>query len=162
MTKLELLADLAGRPQIKTLLGELTDITPTGETPNFKWYSQDVCELINDAAIKRTITFYVGDEGEPTEWAAYKDAAPTADVQTNQFENWLNAVLYADSDAKAWRIVVRNELTWRALVAILEENGEGTLDAVGYLITRDGDGQAVKQKLNYTSTQLLPVLIAKL
>jgi len=163
MTKAELLVDLQSRPQIKTLLGDAEDITPEGDIPlGVKWYQQEVFEVLNDAAVKRTVTFYVMNEGDPEEWAAYKDAAPTEHVQPNQFEMWLNMALASDPDAVSWRIITKNETIWHSLTAVLETGVDG-LDMVGYLCTRDsGTGALVKQKLNLTVDQMMTVLANRL
>jgi len=162
MTKAELLVDLAARNHIKELIGVPEDVTPESETTGIKWYVQNVFEVINNAAVKRSIHFYVVDEGEEGEWAAYKDQEPEENVKPNQFKNWLNTVLYADADSVAWKVISENELNWQALVAILEENESNTLDFKGYLCTKDEEGDLVKQALNLTVDQMLEVIAKKI
>lgn len=78
MTKAELRTALENETWVESFIGDETLI---GEPhPGIKEYEQSVLEVSGDAAIGRSIRYYVRDEGTENEVAWYKQKVPTASI----------------------------------------------------------------------------------
>lgn len=165
MNKVELLADLSGREWVRSLVGNPMDITPEDEQPtNLKWYRQAYFEVSpdNKVLLKQALTFYVLDEGEPAEFAAYQEKDPTPATRTSSFADWLDDTLAAEAVANridAWSVVQLSERRNQALIKALEEDptepGQSTV--VSYLIRRLPNNTLWKKKINLLAEQILDV-----
>ena len=149
MTKAELLVDLAARDGIDRLWGDaalVNEESPTGGIGgDVKVYQQGVVEVIDDVAIKKTITFYVFEEGEAGEAAFYKDAAPQSDpsVRSNAFWTWMrDAILASVDDYQAISIHRASERLEQVLYSIVEEptTPDGTMEWHTYFMQKGGGG----------------------
>lgn len=146
MTKTELLVDLAARDGIDSLIGVAEDVTPSGDVGVVKWYSQAVWEVRGDAAVKKTITFYVIDEGGAGEVAYYKDAEPQSDplVRPNALYSWMRDVVDANpNDYKGVQIHFVSERWEMIIYSIFEDDGASGLEWNTYYF-RKGVGAPVK------------------
>lgn len=167
MKKAELLAELAGRSWVKSLVGDPSDITPAGEQPsNLKWYRQAFLEISADqrVLIKQALTFYVLDEGEPTELAAYQEKEPGPVTQASSFADWLDDTLFGEAEAgriDAWQVATLSERRQQALIKALEEDPSepGQSIVVSYLVRRLPNGTLWKKKVNLPPEQILNVTL---
>jgi hypothetical protein len=78
MKKEQLRADLAGRAWCESLIGDETLIGSPHD--GITEYEQSVLEVTGDAAIGRSIRYYVRDEGGVDEVAWYKHSEPVATI----------------------------------------------------------------------------------
>jgi len=146
MTKIELLVDLATRDGIAALVLDPVDVTPSGDVGTVAWYDQAVWEIRGDAALKKSIRFYVLEEGEPGEAAYYKDAEPQTapNVTPNALYSWMRTVIDADPDAyKGVQVHYVSERWEMVVYSILEGDGASGLEWSTYYI-RKGAGAPVK------------------
>jgi hypothetical protein len=146
MTKAELLVDLAGRDGIMSLVGDPVDVTPSGDVGVVLWYQQAVWEVRGDAALKKSITFYVLDEGGAGEVAYYKDAEPqtTPNVSPNALYSWMRTAIDADPNSyQAAQIHYVSERWEMVVYSILEDDGASGLAWASYYVRR-GEGAPVK------------------
>jgi hypothetical protein len=149
VTKAELLVDLAARDGIDRLWGDPslvnTESPSGGIGGDVNVYQQGVVEVIDDVAIKKTITFYVFEEGEAGEVAYYKDAEPQSDpmVRPNALWNWMrDAIVAAPDDYQAISIHRASERLEMVVYSKLEEptTPDGTVAWHTYYIRKGGGG----------------------
>jgi hypothetical protein len=146
MTKSELLVDLLGRDGIAALVGDPVVVTPSGDEGVVAWYDQAVWEIRGVVALKKSIRFYVLDEGGPAEAAYYKDAEPQSspDVRENALHSWMRSAIDANpDDYQAAQIHYVSERWEMVVYSILEDDTASGLMWVTYYI-RKGGGGAVK------------------
>jgi hypothetical protein len=146
MTKAELLADLAARDGIAALVLDPVDVTPSGDVGVVAWYDQAVWEIRGDAALKKSIRFYVLDEGEPAEAAYYKDAEPQSapNVTENALYSWMRSAIDANPDSyQAAQIHYVSERWEMVVYSILEDDSASGLEWNTYYI-RKGEGAPVQ------------------
>lgn len=146
MTKSELLVDLASRDGIGELIGDPVDVTPSGDVGIVVWYDQAVWEIRGNAALKKSIRFYVLDEGEPAEAAYYKDSEPQSipNVEENALFSWMRSAVDADPNAyKGVQIHAVSERWETVVYSHLEDDGSSGLEWSTYYV-RKGQGQPVK------------------
>lgn len=146
MTRAELLVDLATRDGIESLVGDPVDVTPSGDVGVVAWYDQTVWEVRGEAALKKSIRFYVRDEGEAGEVAWYKDAEPQSDaeVRQNALRTWMVGVV--DGNANDYKHIQIHSVMerWEMVVySILEDDGATGLEWNTYYVRR-GEGAPVK------------------
>ena len=168
MTKIELLADLEGRSFVKELIGDPVDTTPDGDAAICKWYQQNYFEVIQNVAVKKDITFYVVNEGETDEWAAYKDAGPDIGVNTNVIqqwfdEKWLAKVVDQTDPTLNWRVVTTGKEQFGAIVGAIKYNTEsGKGEVFGYYCYKDANDDMACIEIDLTDDQVLLVMAPKL
>lgn len=145
MTKAELLADLAARDGIDQLIGAATDVTPSGDVGIIAWYDQAVLEVYGVAAIKKSVRFYVLDEGGPGEAAYYKDGEPQGRPMVERMElfSWMRDVVDADPNSyKGVQIHYVSERWEMVIYSVLETTGGGVEWSTYYV--RRGAGAPAK------------------
>jgi hypothetical protein len=168
MTKAELLTDLANKSYVKELIGEASaDTTPPGDLAlGIKWYRQNYFEVVQNIAIKRDITFYVVNEGEDTEWAAYQNAGPDVHVNTNNikqwFDNkWLAKVLDPADPTLNWRVCTTGKEQHAAIVCVLELS-EGKGIPKGYYSYQDQNGDMQVIEIDITKEDVVNIMMKKM
>lgn len=93
MNKQELLNDLASKDFVSKLIGEPE---LQREDLGYKWYTQQIFEIVDNTGVGRTIHFYVLNEGKPDEKAVYKDRLPIkqsrGELFVDKIKDKLNAI----------------------------------------------------------------------
>ncbi len=119
MTKQELLQDLINRDWVHAI-GEpqLRETKPDGGL----WYTVNISETYQKAAVYRNIDFYVFDEGGVAERAYYKDNEPTMYVSPSAFRHELNQLLINEPGIFGWTYRVIRETFRIALIETLVED----------------------------------------
>lgn len=143
MTKAELLIDLAAQDGVLRLLGDPEDITPSGETAGVKWYIQNLVEARGKTALKRTVHFYVFDQGEPTEDAYYKEHLPEDQKNTtaSALREWMRDAIDANAENyKGIQILWLSERWQMVIFAKLDADGDNLAWQTYYV--RKGYGAA--------------------
>jgi hypothetical protein len=146
MTKAELLVDLAGRDGIAALVFDPEDVTPSGDVGVVAWYDQAVWEIRGVVALKKSIRFYVLEEGEPAEVAYYKDSEPqtSPSVSPNELYSWMRSIIDANTnDYKGVQICYVSERWEMVVYSILEDDSASGLEWNTYYVRR-GEGVPVK------------------
>jgi hypothetical protein len=146
MTHAELLVDLAARDGIRELVGIPVDVTPSGDVGVVAWYDQSVWERDEKVGLKKSIRYYVLDEGGPGEDAYYKDAEPQTlpSVTPNALHSWMRDIIDADpDDYKGVQVHYVSERWLMVVFSVLEDDGASGLEWQTYYI-RKGAGAPVK------------------
>jgi hypothetical protein len=142
MNRAELLLDLAARDGIMSLVGVPVDVTPSGDVGVVAWYNQAVWEVRGDAALKKSIHFYVLDEGGAGEVAYYKDYEPQKlpDVDQHPFFDWMRTIIDADPDSYQM-IMIHSVLERYGMIvySTLADDGASGLEWSTYYYRKSGD-----------------------
>ena len=158
MTKKELLQDLESRPFIKKVAGDpvLREQKPDGTC----WYTVNVAETFQKAAVYKNVDFYVFDEDTEDEAAYYKDRDPRRDVSPTGFRETLSQKLIDDPEVTAWVYRHTDEFYRMGVIEALSpdsEDPEGALVPTLFLCWLEGseaDPTLNKKPIN-VSTEII-------